>query len=92
MNIVDYLNKSFPSVKLDPSIYYQWDIGIHFSLGKGIYQFNENDELNLELFRIVYKQVSTIFNELFEPNDDLFLVTNFYNYKAKLQKTRKLKV
>lgn len=63
---MDYLNGRFPTVELVPSIYYQWDIGIHFSLGGEIYQFKENDELNLERFRLVYKQTSTIFNELFE--------------------------
>ncbi|MFK2826890.1 DUF3885 domain-containing protein [Bacillus sp. B190/17] len=92
MNITKYLKEKFPSVQLVSSIYYQWDIGIHFSLGGEIYQFKENDELNLERFRLVYKQASTIFNELFEQNDDLFLVTNVYKYKTKKQRTRKLKV
>ena len=81
MNITEYLNKNFPSVKLVPSIYYQWNIGIHFSLGEEIYQFKENGKLNLERFRIVYEQTSTIFHELFEQNDDLFLVTNIYQQK-----------
>ncbi|TDL85378.1 DUF3885 domain-containing protein [Vibrio vulnificus] len=92
MNIMDYLNGRFPTVELVPSIYYQWGIGIHFSLGGEIYQFKENDEINIERFRLVYKQTSTIFNELFEQNDDLFLVTNVYKHKTKEKRTRKLKV
>lgn len=91
MKIVDYLNEKFPTVVLVPSVYYQWDIGIHFSLGEGIYQFKENGELNLEMFSTVYKQTSKIFDELFDQNDDLILVTNNYKWK-KQQQTTKLKV
>ena len=92
MNIMDYLRGKFPTVELIPSIYYQWDIGIHFSLGGEIYQFKDNDDLNLDRFRLVYKQTSTIFNELFEQNDELFFVTNVYKHKTKEKHTRKLKV
>lgn len=91
MKIVEYLNENFPTVELIPSVYYQWDIGIHFSLGEGIYQFKENGELNLEMFSTAYKQTLTIFDELFDQNDDLILVTNNYKWK-KQQKTTKLKV
>lgn len=91
MKIVDYLNEKFPTVVLVPSVYYQWDIGIHFSLGEGIYQFKENGELNLEMFSKAYKQTFTIFDDLFDQNDDLILVTNNYKWK-KQQQTTKLKV
>lgn len=91
MNISEYMNEKFPNVELVPHIYYQWVIGIHFSLGKGIYQFKENDALNLERFSTGNKQVVTLFEELFEQNDDLFLVTNLYKQKAQRQ-TSKLKV
>ena len=91
MKIVDYLNEKFPTVVLVPSVYYQWDIGIHFSLGEGIYQFKENGELNLEMFSTAYKQTFKIFDELFDQNDDLILVTNNYKWK-KQQQTTKLKV
>ena len=91
MKIVDYLNEKFPTVVLVPSVYYQWDIGIHFSLGEGIYQFKENGKLNLDMFSTAYKQTFTIFDELFDQNDDLILVTNNYKWK-KQQQTTKLKV
>ena len=91
MNITEYLNKNFPTVELVPTVYYQWDLGIHFSLGEGIYQLRENGELNLERFRTGYKQTLTIFNELFDQNDDLFLVTNIYRQKTQ-QLTKKMKV
>lgn len=91
MNMDKYLNENFPSVNLVPSIYYQWDIGIHFSLGEEIYQFKENGKLNLERFDTVYKQTLTIFNELFNQDDDLVLVTNIYRQKGQ-RKTSKMKV
>ncbi|MCH1624853.1 DUF3885 domain-containing protein [Ferdinandcohnia quinoae] len=92
MKIIDYLKEKFPSLELVPSIYYQWDIGIHFSLGGDIYQFKENDELNLERFQLVYTQASTIFDELFDQDDDLFLVANMYKHKTNEKCIRKLKV
>jgi len=91
MKLIEYLNEKFPSVELIPSVYEQWEIGVHFSLGEGIYQFKENDELNLERFHTAYRQTLTIFDELFDWDDDLFLVTNIYKWK-KQQQLRKLKV
>ncbi|MFP7486480.1 DUF3885 domain-containing protein [Priestia filamentosa] len=92
MKILDYMEIKFPTLELVPSLYHQWDVGIHLSLGEDIYQLKENDELNLERFRLVYEQTLTIFNELFEPSDDLFLVTNVYKHKTEEKSTRKLKV
>lgn len=91
MNIKAYLNKNFPKVNLVPTIYHQWNMSIHFSLGEGIYQFKENDQLNLERFNTVYKQTLTIFNELFDQGDDLILVTNIYRQIGQ-QKINKMKV
>lgn len=91
MNIMDYLKGRLPTVELIPTNYYQWDIGIHFSLGGEMYQFKNNDDLNLDYFQLVYKQTLTIFIELFEQNDDLFFVTNVYKPKTRV-KHRKLKV
>ncbi|WP_139891885.1 DUF3885 domain-containing protein [Bacillus sp. D386] len=92
MKVIDYLKEKFPSIELMPSIYNQWDIGIHFTLGGTNYQFKKNGELNCERFRLVYKQLDTIFNQLFEQYDDVFLVTNMYTYKTNVKHTRKLKV
>jgi len=91
MTIEEYLQEQFPSLELIPSIYNQWDIGIHFSLGKSSYLLKENDEMNLEGFQVIYKQTSQIFNELFDQNDELFLVTNLYK-QIKEKSTKKLKV
>ncbi|MFB7138489.1 DUF3885 domain-containing protein [Gottfriedia sp. NPDC056225] len=92
MNLQHYLKEKFPTVELIPSIYYQWDSGIHFSLGGDLYQFKEKDKLNLDMFKLVYEQTLTIFNELFDQDDEVFLVTNLYKHKTKEKRIKKLKV
>lgn len=92
MKLINYLQASFPADELIPSIYYQWDIGVHFSLGNNIYQFTDDDKLNPKRFELVYKQISLIFDELLDENDDLFLVTNVYKHKAYEKRTKKLRV
>ncbi|MGO0713511.1 DUF3885 domain-containing protein [Bacillus subtilis] len=92
MNLMGYMEERFPRLELIPSIYNQWSIGIHFYLRGNIYQLKENEELNLKRFRFVYEQISTIFNQLFEQNDDIFLVTNMYKHKTNDKFIKKLKV
>ncbi|MBU8569508.1 DUF3885 domain-containing protein [Bacillus subtilis] len=91
MKIMEYMEERFQNLEFTPSIYNQWGIGIHFCLGKNIYQLKENEELNLKRFQVVYEQITILFNELFEQNDDIFLVTNMYKHK-KEKCIRKLKV
>ncbi|TDU12471.1 DUF3885 domain-containing protein [Bacillus subtilis] len=91
MNLIGYMEERFQNLEFIPSIYNQWGTGIHFCLGKNIYQLKENEELNLKRFQVVYEQITIIFNELFEQNDDIFLVTNMYKHK-KEKCIRKLKV
>ena len=84
MNQLDeYLHAYFPGLNLKPSLYQQWPIGLHFELGKGLYQFNEGtDELNMERFYCVYSQATSMFNEIFSDEDEVFLVTNMYKHKT----------
>ncbi|MFK3894256.1 DUF3885 domain-containing protein [Bacillus subtilis] len=91
MKIIEYMEERFQNLEFIPSIYNQWGIGIHFCLGENIYQLKEKEELNLKRFQVVYEQITIIFNELFEQNDDIFLVTNMYKHK-KEKCIRKLKV
>ena len=91
MKIMEYMEERFQNLEFIPSIYNQWGIGIHFCLGENIYQLKEKEELNLKRFQVVYEQITIIFNELFEQNDDIFLVTNMYKHK-KEKCIRKLKV
>ncbi|TNU30658.1 DUF3885 domain-containing protein [Bacillus velezensis] len=92
MKINDYLKERFPTLKLVPGIYHQWDVGLHFSLGGNMYQFNESGALNLEYFQLVHHQTAALFNELFEHSDDMFLVANVYKHKTQGNHPRKLKV
>ena len=81
MELNDYLHTFFPGLILKPSLYHQWDIGLHFELGAEMYQFKEGtDELNLKMFERVYSQALTIFTNLFSQEDEVFLVTNVYKH------------
>lgn len=79
MNLQEYLHTTFPGMVLKPSLYLQWPTGIHFGLAQGMYQFIKNDELNLPMFDVVYRQTLSIFNDLFSEEDELVLVTNVYH-------------
>jgi hypothetical protein len=93
MELKEYLNINFPGLVLKPSLYYQWDIGIHFELGNEIYQFKSGkDQLNLNRFERVYSQALSIFNDLFSLDDQIILVTNVYQYKAYKNRGQRIKV
>lgn len=94
MELRGYMEMNFPGVKLKPGLYHQWDIGIHFELAESLSPFkNASDELNPEYFHMVHNQANTIFNELFVPEDEIFLVTNLYQRKGfKREDSNKMKV
>jgi len=77
-----YLTSTFPGLTLAPSLYQQWNIGIHFELGAGMYQFKEDGRLNIEMFDCVYSQALSIFNDLFSDLDEIFFVTNVYQHRS----------
>ncbi|MGW9103386.1 DUF3885 domain-containing protein, partial [Priestia megaterium] len=75
MELKEYLNINFPGLVLKPSLYYQWDIGIHFELGNEVYQLtSEKGQINLNRFEQVYSQALSIFNDLFSLHDEIILV------------------
>ncbi len=84
MKINDYLKERFPTLKLVPGIYHQWDVGIHFSLGGNMYQFNESGALNLEYFQLVHHQTAALFNELFEHSMTCTLLPTYISTKFKV--------
>lgn len=92
IDLDQYLNNVFPGLTLAPSLYHQWDIGIHFELGAGIYQIKDDGSLNLEMFDCVYSQALSIFNELFSDLDEIFLVTNVYQHRSDEMKKNRMKV
>ncbi|MGM0845649.1 MAG: DUF3885 domain-containing protein [Bacillota bacterium] len=60
-------------------------------MGKHHYQFNHEDSLNHNRFKVVYRQALSIFNILFYEQDDMFLVSNLY-FNQKNRKTPKSKI
>ncbi|WP_026011360.1 DUF3885 domain-containing protein [Paenibacillus sp. OSY-SE] len=92
MKLREYLNINFPGLILKPSLYNQWDKGIHFELGKGMYQIKDDGKLNLKMFDRVYSQALSLFNSLFSEQDEIFLVTNVYQRKAYKNRVNRLKV
>ncbi len=91
MELREYLITTFPGLILKPSLYNQWDIGIHFELGEGIYQFKD-DKLNLKRFDRVYSQALSIYNALFLDQDEIFLITNINQHKAYKNRRNRIKV
>lgn len=92
IDVEQYVNKAFPGLTLTPSLYQQWDIGIHVEFGAGFYQFKDNGGLNIARFHYVYHQALTIFNEIFSYSDEILLVTNVYQYKPAESKKKRIKV
>ncbi|MCT8140293.1 DUF3885 domain-containing protein [Anaerobacillus sp. CMMVII] len=88
----EYLKTTFPGLVLKPSLYHQWDIRIHFEFGEGMYQYNNDGSLNLEMFERVYSQASSIFNYLFSEEDEIILATNVYHRKSYKNNRRRVKV
>lgn len=94
MKVKEYINTIFPGLVLKPSLYYQWSKSIHFDLAKGLYQLkSEADELNPDYFNTVYNQAISLFNDLFSAEDKILFVTNIYQYKNYVRRSkRKIKV
>ncbi|WP_078579616.1 DUF3885 domain-containing protein [Salipaludibacillus agaradhaerens] len=92
MALREYLNTFFPGLCLQPSLFKQWGVGIHFELGEGIYQFKDDNRLNIDRFERVYYQALSLFNDLFSEEDDIYLVTNVYLYNRSRKKIKSTKV
>lgn len=94
MELKEYLLANFPGLVLKPSLFYQWNKSIHFELAKDLYQIkSETDELNPIYFKTVYEQAISLFNALFSADDKIILVTNIYQYKDYIRRSkRKIKV
>lgn len=92
MELNTYMDNVFPGLTLKPSLYYQWEIGIHFELANGLYQFLEDDSYNMKRFNRIYEQATAIFESLFADEDNIFLVTNVYRHKSSRNGTPRLKL
>ena len=94
MELRDYINTNFHGLALKPSLYYQWNNSIQFELAKGLYQLQDDTyKLNQDYFKKVYDQAISLFNELFFDEDKILLVTNVYQHKDYIRRSkRKIKV
>lgn len=88
----EYLSSAFPGLSLKPSLFKQWDLGVHVEFEEGIYQFNADGSLNHNRFDKVYRQALSIFHDLFSEQDDLLLVTNVYWRKNRREGKTQIKV
>ncbi|MDQ0229024.1 DUF3885 domain-containing protein [Metabacillus malikii] len=81
MNVTDFMREAFPNVKLEPGLFYSWDIGMRFELG-GKWT-NEDDEKypDSPYLNRCYQRTITLFEALHNPEDDLFIVIDVYDYK-----------
>jgi len=78
MQLKEIMEKHYNGFSITPDFYHQWNIGIHLELGNDIYQFDDNNRLNMEMFHTVYKQLSAIVPVLFKKTDDVLVVINSY--------------
>lgn len=94
MVLKEYLQSTFPGLILKPSLYHQWNTGIHIELAKGLSPFKFGlDELNPSYFNRVHEQCLSLFNDIFSAEDKIFLVTNMYHHKDYIRRCRrKMKV
>ncbi|MEK3889872.1 DUF3885 domain-containing protein [Bacillus sp. FSL K6-3431] len=90
MKLREYINATFPGLVLKPNLYHQWNIGIHFELANGLYPFKcGSDELNDEYFNLVYDQALSLFNDIISEEDKIILVTNMYQHKSYVRRSKK---
>lgn len=76
MNLQHYLNEQFNGLDLMTEGFSSYPFAFHITLEKELYQFEDNsDELNRRYFENVYRNAITLFEELFDAEDDVFLVT-----------------
>lgn len=78
MQLKEIMEKHYNGFSITPDFYHQWNIGIHLELGNDIYQFDDNNRLNMEMFHTVYNQLSAIVPVLFKKTDDVLVVINSY--------------
>lgn len=83
MELKNFMKKHYNDLALTPDFYQHWSIGIHLELGNNIYQFDENHQINLDLFNKVYKQLSELVPLLFKKTDTVLVVVNTYPQETK---------
>lgn len=87
MNLQQYLSKEFNNLDLISDSFIEHDFSVHFQLEKKFSQFkDDSDELNELYFESIYKNAISIFEDLFQNDDSVFLVSHI---RSDLPLTRK---
>ncbi|WP_052712092.1 DUF3885 domain-containing protein [Domibacillus indicus] len=89
MQVSDYIQNTFPELKLRPPLFYNWETGIRFELGVG-YSHKEAYE-NSPYLQRTYKRAVTLFRSLHAPNDDIYIIVDVNDFADGKTFQRKLK-
>ena len=77
MNIKQYITDNFNGYNISIPAFYQWDIGLRFSLSPSeLYQFKGefNYSYNEEYFNVVSKRATELFNFAMDSEDEILIV------------------
>ncbi|EIM07071.1 hypothetical protein A1A1_07844 [Planococcus antarcticus DSM 14505] len=66
-----YLAERFGGLQLEPALFYEWQNSIRFEISDPQIAYDNSAVMQQAFYRS-----KTLFNEVFEPEDDLFLVTD----------------
>ena len=82
MNLNKYLEVTFPNLKLQRPLFYNWKYGLRFEIGLGSMQV-----LNLEYFEKALERAIELFKNVFEGEDEIIIVCQ--RYSSNRQKIKK---
>ena len=87
MDLQQFLSEEFNNLDLINDSFIEHNFSVHLQLEKNLSQFkDDSDELNELYFENVYKNAISIFEDLFQIDDDIFLVTHI---RSEIPLTRK---
>jgi hypothetical protein len=88
MYLQQYLSKEFNDLDLISDSFIEHDFSVHLQLEMNLSQFiNDSDELNELYFESIYSNAISIFEDLFQSDDSIFLVSHI---RSDLPLTRKI--
>lgn len=78
MQLNDFMHENFPNLELRPPLFYSWDIGIRFELG--VEWKREDDYPNNPYVLGCYKRAITLFESLYSPTEEIFVVIDVNDF------------
>jgi hypothetical protein len=81
MHLKSYLTKNFKNLSLNSPLFYNWDYGIRFNIGYLDLWLNDDGRkvLNFEYAKQGLARVKTLFEYLFDANDEVIVVCQQYS-------------